>query len=117
MEMTFTGRGIPVTDEIRETAQHKLSSLSRIEPRTVALDLELISEHHPKPNGSKRIEAALRIPRKTFFAQAEAEDVPTALDRIREKLERQLRDYHGRKRSARKKPGLESAVSEPPVEE
>jgi ribosomal subunit interface protein len=117
MEMTFTGRGVAVTEEIREVAQHKLSSLERIEPRTVALDLELISEHHPKPDGAKRVEAALRIPRKTFFAEAEAEDVPTAIDRVREKLERQLRDHHGKKRVSKKRTGLESAASEVPAEE
>jgi ribosomal subunit interface protein len=117
MEMTFTGRGVEVTDEIRETAEHKLSPLARIEPRAVGLALEVISENHPKPNGTKKIEAALRIPRKTFRATAEADDVPTALDRVREKLERQLRDHHDKKRVPKKRTGLESAPSAAPVEE
>jgi ribosomal subunit interface protein len=112
MDLTFTGRGVQVTDEIRETANHKASRLGRMEPRVTKLDFEIISEHHPKPDGVKRIEAALSIPRKTFRAHAEADDVPTALDRVVDKLERQLRDHHGRKRSSRHEPGLESAVAE-----
>ena len=56
----------------------------------------------------KRVEAALQIPRKTFRAHAEAKDVPTAIDEVREKLERQLRDHHGRRRAAHRR-GVGSA--------
>jgi len=108
MELTYTGRGLSVTDEIRETAQRKLAPLERLEPRTTRIDLEFISEHHPKPDGMKRVEAALSIPRKTFRARAEAGDVPSALDDVVDKLERQLRDHHG-KRRGRFHRGLESA--------
>ena len=103
MDMTFTGRGVQVTDGVRSMAEQKLTPLGRIEPRATMLDLELINEHHPKVNGLKRVEAALRIPRKTFRATAEAEDIPTAIDRVRDKLERQLRDHHGKKRSSQTK--------------
>src|ERR1044071_3885197 len=68
MDMTFTGRGLEVTDTIRGLAEQKLAPLGRIEPRATALDLELINEHHPRMDGVKRVEAALRIPRKTFRA-------------------------------------------------
>jgi ribosomal subunit interface protein len=117
MDLIFTGRGVPVTDDIRELAEHKLGPIERLEPRTVAIDLKLISENHPKPDGVKRVEAALRMPRKTFRAQAEAEDVPTALDRVKEKLERQIRDHHGKKRVPKKHPGVESAQVAGSIEE
>jgi len=97
MDLTFTGRGLPVSDEIREHAQHKLSRLERLEPRTVRIDLEFVAEHHPSPDGLKMIKAALKIPRKTFRARAEADDVRTALDHVAEKLERQIRDHHGKR--------------------
>jgi ribosomal subunit interface protein len=100
MEMTYTGRGVQVTDEIREQAAHKMSSLERMEPRITTIDLEFINEHHPRPDGLKRIEAAASIPRKTFRAHAEAPDVATALDEVKDKLERQLRDHHGKRRAA-----------------
>jgi putative sigma-54 modulation protein len=100
MDLTFTGRGLPVTDEVRETAGHKLAHLERMEPRTTRIDLEFIGEHYPGPDGVKRVEAALHIPRKTFRARAEADDVPTAIDRVADKLERQLRDHHGKRRTS-----------------
>jgi ribosomal subunit interface protein len=114
MELTFTGRGVQVTDEIREAAERKLSTLARLEPRTQRIDLELISEHHPKVDGMTRIEAALKIPRKTFRANAEAPDAPAAIDRIKEKLERQLRDHHSKKRVSGRRRGLESAPAAAP---
>jgi len=106
MDMTFTGRGLQVTDTIRGVAEQKLGSLARLEPRATALDLELINEHHPRMDGLKRVEASLRIPRKTFRAHAEADDVSTAIDRVRDKLERQVRDHHGRKRPVHGKGAL-----------
>jgi ribosomal subunit interface protein len=113
MEMTFTGRGVQVTDEIREAATHKLASLGRLEPRATALQIEVINEHHPKVDGLKRVEASLRIPRKTFRAAAEAPQIPAAIDAVKAKLERQLRDHHGRKRVAARGRGLESAPDVP----
>ena len=97
MDLTFTGRGLPVSDDIREQAEHKLSRLERLEPRAMRIDLEILAEHHPSPDGLKMIKAALKIPRKTFRARAEADDVRTALDHVAEKLERQIRDHHGKR--------------------
>jgi ribosomal subunit interface protein len=108
MDLTFTARGLAVTDEVRETAGHKLARLERLEPRTTRIDLEFIAEHYPSPDGVKRVRAALHIPRKTFRAGAEADDVPTAIDRLADKLERQLRDHHGKRRAAVHRAGLES---------
>jgi ribosomal subunit interface protein len=110
MDLMYTGRGVHVTDDMRDTALRKLAHLERLEPRLVRIDLEIISEHHPRPDGTKRIEAALAIPRRTFRAHAEAEDVLTALDRVVAKLDRQLRDHHGRKR-ARQQGRVESGTA------
>jgi ribosomal subunit interface protein len=89
-----------VSDEIREQAEHKLARLARLEPRVTRLQLEIVAEHHPSPtNGHRMIKAALFVPRRTFRAHAEAPDVRTALDDVAEKLERQVRDHHGKRLS------------------
>ena len=67
MDLTYTGRGVQVTEEIREIAVHKLARLERMEPRATRIDLEFINEHHPTLDGLKRVEAALEDP---------AQDVP-----------------------------------------
>ena len=98
-DLTFTGRGLSITDEMREAAHHKLDRLERLEPRLMRIDLEISTEHHPTPDGVKRVEAVLRVPRKTFRAEVEAPDVTAGLDGVAEKLERQLRDHHSRRRT------------------
>ena len=115
MDLLFTGRGVEMTDEVRGAAEHKLARLERLEPRVTRIDLEFIAEHHPRLDGTIHVEAAFYVPRKTFRAEAEAEDVPTALDKLAERLERQIRDYHGRRkaRQARKADALESARPSP----
>ena len=104
MDLTFTGRGLGLTDAVRETAEHKLAAISRLEPRATRIDLEFISEHHPRIDGTTRVEAVVHVPRKTFRAEAEAADVPTALDRVVERLERQIRDHHGKRRKRMARP-------------
>jgi ribosomal subunit interface protein len=114
MDLTFTGRGLGVSDAVRETAEHKLSAISRLEPRVTRIDLEFITEHHPRLDGTTRVEAAVYLPRKTFRAQAEAPDVPTALDRLVQRLERQIRDHHGKRKKRKTRPdGLDSAPPAP----
>ncbi|HTG48408.1 MAG TPA: ribosome-associated translation inhibitor RaiA [Actinomycetota bacterium] len=116
MELTFTARGVQVTDRIRDAALRKLAPLERLEPRATSVEVTLTGEHHPTYDGVKRVEAALRIPRKTFRAEAEADDVLTAIDRVKDKLERQVRDHHRRKRSAKQKAGLGLPGAQAPAE-
>jgi ribosomal subunit interface protein len=99
MDLTFTGRGLRITDELREVAHHKLDRLERLEPRVVRIDLEISSEHHPTLDGLRRVHASMQVPRKTFRATVEADGVDAGLDGIAEKLERQLRDHHERRRA------------------
>jgi ribosomal subunit interface protein len=118
LDLTFTGRGLPVSDELRAEARHKLARLERLEPRTLRIDLEFLAEHHPSPtDGFTMIKAALHAPRRTFRARAEAPDIRTALDDVAEKLERQLRDHHGKRQSRwrRVRFGRRSAAA-PPAE-
>jgi ribosomal subunit interface protein len=99
VELTFTGRGVSVDDDLKDLARHKLARLERMEPRVVRVDLEFIVENHPTVEGTTRVEAALHTPRRSFRAHAEAEDPRTGLDRLTDRLERQLRDHHGKRRA------------------
>ncbi|MEO8293838.1 MAG: ribosome-associated translation inhibitor RaiA [Actinomycetota bacterium] len=111
MEFVVTGRGIRVTDQIREAAEHKLARLTRMEPRATRIEIEITVAGNPRLRGSHHVEAVLRVPRATFRAQGRGPDVPTALDQLADRLERQVRDHHGRRRPRPpgKGNGLESA--------
>ncbi|MDP9341699.1 MAG: ribosome-associated translation inhibitor RaiA [Actinomycetota bacterium] len=121
MELVVKGRGVEVTDQLRRTVRHKLDKLSRVEPKAVRVEVEVISERNPRQNGAKRVEATLETPRETFRARAQARDVEVGLDQLVERLERQVRDHREKRRnrildganrlkSARTNPGGQTAA-------
>jgi ribosomal subunit interface protein len=81
--------------------EHKLSRLERIEPRLSRLEVEVIAEKNPSQGGIHRVEAVATAPRKTSRAHAQGKDVDYALDLVAERLERQIRDHHERRRARR----------------
>ncbi|MCJ7832574.1 MAG: ribosome-associated translation inhibitor RaiA [Actinobacteria bacterium] len=105
MEVVLKGRGFNLSDHVREVADHKLAKLSRIEPRSVRIEVEIIAEKNPRLDGTKRLEASLEIPRHTFRAHAEDPHLENALDTLIDRLERQLRDHHGKQRTTMKHGG------------
>ena len=98
MDLVLKGRGLRITDEIRQVTQHKLDKLSRMEPRAMRVEVEIISEDFPTHDGTKTVDASLQIPRHTFRAHAQGAKVEDALDVVAARLERQVRDRHGRLR-------------------
>jgi ribosomal subunit interface protein len=109
MELTCTGRGIHVTEEMRRSAEHKLGRVERLEPRSVRLDVEVVVEKNPRLAHMKRLEASLVTPRKTYRAHAEDPEFANALDVLARRLERQVRD-HREKRRTRVLSGARSAT-------
>jgi ribosomal subunit interface protein len=100
MEFVLIGRGEGVA-RLRQVTEHKLGRLERIEPRITRLEVEVISEKNPRRGGIHRVEAVAAAPRKSYRAHAEAKDVESALDAVAERLERQIRDHHERRRARR----------------
>jgi len=99
MDLHLNGRGMRITEHIREVADHKLSRLERMEPKLVRVEVEVIAEPNPRQGGLHRVEVVATRPRKTFRAHAEAQEVEAALDQVTARLERQIRDDHEKKRS------------------
>jgi ribosomal subunit interface protein len=99
MDLQLRGRGTLITDRLRQAAEHKLARLERLEPKLTRLQVEVISERNPRQGGARRVEAVADTPRKTFRAHADAREVEAALDLVAEKLERQIRDHHEKRRA------------------
>ena len=104
MDLLLKGRGVRITEQLRTKAAHKLSKLSRLDPRAGRLEIVVISERNPSQNGTKRLEGALVLPRHTVRATASAPDLDAALDLLARRLERRVRDYRA-KRKKRLLPG------------
>jgi ribosomal subunit interface protein len=99
MELVVKGRGVQVTEQLRRAIRHKLDKLSRLEPKAVRVEVEVISERNPRQDGAKRLEATLETPRHTFRARAQAREVEVGLDQLVERLERQVRDHREKRRN------------------
>ena len=102
MELVLTARGTRITEQLRAATQHKLAHLERIEPRLARFEIEIISEKNPRQGGLHRVQALAATSREHFRAHAEAREVGSALDVVTERLERQIRDHHERRRARRK---------------
>lgn len=99
MELVLKGRGDKITEQMRAAAEHKLERLGRLEHQVSRCEVEITLQKNPRLGGAHHVEVALETPRKTFRAAADAKEVGSALDAVAEKLERQIRDHHTKKRS------------------
>jgi ribosomal subunit interface protein len=99
MDLHLNARGTSITDTIRQAADRKLARLGRMEPKLLRLEVEVIAERNPRQGGAHRVEVVATRPRRSYRASAEAQEVEAALDLVVERLERQIRDDHERKRA------------------
>lgn len=111
MDLLLKGHGHRVTDQDRRAAAKKLARLARNNPRAVRCEVEIIAEGTSRAAAKMRLEATLTLPRKTFRASGEGRDVESALTQLAERLERQLRDHSGKRktRTTRSADRLQSA--------
>ncbi len=98
MDVTIRGRGSRVDPGTKERIQEKLARLSRLDRRIDRVDVEVTFETRGRIGGGHRVEASCRSGRRTYRAHADGDQVIVALDRLVERLERQISDRHRRGR-------------------
>ena len=88
MQLTISGHHIDVTDSLREYVKGKLSKLTRhhdhITNTHVILSVEKITH---------KAEATVHVSGADLFANADSDDLYTAIDSLTDKLDRQLIKY------------------------
>jgi putative sigma-54 modulation protein len=94
MDLLLKGRGARIGERLRQVAAHKLARLERMEPDLVRVEIEVISEKN-----AQRVEVVAATARKSFRAHAGAREAEAALDLVVDKLERQVREHHKRRRA------------------
>lgn len=94
MEVVVRGRGDRIDARTKERLEHKLGRLSRLDARIDRIDVEVTFEANDRIDGGHRLEASARSGRSTYRAHAVGKDVDIALDRLIERLERQISDNH-----------------------
>jgi ribosomal subunit interface protein len=99
MDLVVKGRGDRVTGRTRSHVARKLARLDRIDPRLGRVEIEVIWEARGRIGGGHRVEASCRSGRRTFRASGSGGDVESALDRVVERLERQITKDRDRRRA------------------
>ena len=109
MEIIVSARHSDVSEELRSHVDESLARLARFEPRATRANVTLLKEKNRCV-----AEATLSVERGDYVrAEAEGGDLRTAVDRLCDKLARQLKRGRDRRRS-HKGPSLAEA---PPAED
>lgn len=98
MEVAVRARKGHVDAETTQRLEEKLGKLSRYDRRIDRIDVEITFETRGRIGGGHRVEASCHSGRNVYRAHAEGDDVLVALDRLVQRLERQISDTHSKKR-------------------
>lgn len=96
------GRGVEVTDALRSYAEKRLGRLERQLPDP-QIELQLSAEHNPSIKDSHVAEATVITKGPVLRARESSHDMRASIDRLVDKLERQVtryREKRGRRRRA-----------------
>jgi ribosomal subunit interface protein len=99
MDLVVKGRGERVSGRSRERLERKLGRLARLDPRLDRVEVEVIRQASPRVDGGHRVEASCRSGRRAYRATASGPDVDAALLLVVARLERQISQDHGKRRS------------------
>lgn len=99
MEIQVKGRNIPVTEALERYAWEKVERVSRFfddERSSSRAEVELIHERNPSNAEPEVAEATLFINGTVLKAREESGDMYASIDRMSDKLERQVKRLRGR---------------------
>lgn len=99
MDIAVKGRNISVTEALERYALEKVERVSKFfddEKSVSRAEVELIHERNPAIAESEVAETTLFINGTVLKAREASEDMYASIDRMSDKLERQVRRYRGR---------------------
>ncbi len=94
MQITVTGHHIELTPALRAYATEKVQKISRHFDHVISVNVILKVENH-----QKQAEATVNAAGKSLFATDTDNDMYAAIDKMSDKLDRQVRRYKDRMRS------------------
>lgn len=90
------GRNIEVTDAMRAYAEEKLEKLDRFSDQIVDAKVVMAYDHTHHSGNPARVEVQVNVPHGIVRAEEEGQDTYAAIDKVVDKLERQLKRFKGR---------------------
>ncbi|MFL6008024.1 MAG: ribosome hibernation-promoting factor, HPF/YfiA family [Rubrobacteraceae bacterium] len=118
MDVTVKGRNISVTEALERYAFEKVERVSKFfdEDRSASrAEVELIHERNPSIPDPEIAEATLFINGTVLKAREASQDMYASIDRMSDKLERQVKRYRGRQID-RWHGQMKNSHDEPPIQ-
>ena len=97
MRLQLTARHGQVDESIRNFTEQKLAKLERRLPADVLVEVTLSREHNPAIANDHAAEAIVHTKGTTLVAHESAPTFETAIDRLMDKLERQVERYRDKR--------------------
>ncbi|HEX5500535.1 MAG TPA: ribosome-associated translation inhibitor RaiA [Thermomicrobiales bacterium] len=97
MELQIRGRGIPITDEIRQFADKRAARLERLIGPIIDAKLELRADNNRVGPSSTTAQLTIQTGRRLLRAEERDPEPKAAIDRAIDKLDRQIRRVHDRR--------------------
>jgi putative sigma-54 modulation protein len=113
LRLQVKGRNLEVSDSIRSYAEQKLRKLDKQLGDTTLVELELAVEKNPSIAANQVAEATVYTKGPTLRAREATKDMRASIDRLSEKLVRQVRHYRDKRRPSSARPHSNSV----PVDE
>ncbi len=111
MRIEVKGRGLPVTDELREQVARRFEKVSRQVADVAVLEVELSEQHLPGTSEQALAEATLHLKGTSLRASNAGRDHRHALNLVAEELSRQVKRHRDKRRKRRES---RAAAATPP---
>jgi putative sigma-54 modulation protein len=98
MRLQVKGKNVQVTPSIREYAERKLAKLDKQLADQTQVELELSEQKNPSIAANHVAEATIFTKGPTLRAREATPDMKASIDRLVDKLERQVKSYRERRR-------------------
>jgi putative sigma-54 modulation protein len=99
MQVTVKGKNVDVPERVRDRATRKLSKISRFDDRILTMDVEFSEERNPRVADQHRVEVTCTTKAHLIRAEASGTDPVSAIDRVVDRLERQVKKLKGQRTS------------------
>jgi putative sigma-54 modulation protein len=113
MQIAIKGRGVPVSDHLRERVEKRFAKVGNQVSDLATLEVEFRRERNPAIPESDIAEVTLHLKGVTLRACERARDLQTAVNLCADDLARQVkrhRDKRRRRREARASGGLRATI-------
>ena len=97
MRLHVKGRNLEVSDQMRKYADDKLGKLDRLVKDPTRVELELLVEKNPSISDNHVAEATVWTKGPVLRAREASADMKASIDRLVDKLERQVERYRDKR--------------------